>query len=350
MKILAIETSCDETSASIVKNGTEVLSNIIATQIDFHKKYGGIVPEIAARKHVEVINPIIQQALDKAKCKFKDLDAVAVTNGPGLIGCLIVGISAAKALAFSLDIPLIGINHLEGHIYANFIKVPRYQGIKGSRALKPRNLETLMPFICLLVSGGNTMIIKVTGHGKYKVLGQTRDDAVGECYDKVARFLGLGYPGGPIIDKLAKLGNPKAINFPRSMQDEKYGFDFSFSGLKTSVINHVKKSQVTSHKFQVNDICASFQQAAVDILVEKTIRAAKKHKIKRIALGGGVAANSQLRGQLQKQGQEEKIQIFIPPFEFCTDNAAMIGCAGYFNFKRKLKSDFKLRAIANLKF
>lgn len=330
--ILAIETSCDETSAAVVKDGTEILSNIVATQVEFHKKYGGIVPEIASRKHIEVINPIIQEALDKAKVKLKDLDAVAVTYGPGLVGSLIVGLCAAKAISYSLDIPLIGVNHLEGHIYANFItKKPKF------------------PFICLMVSGGHTMLVLVKDHGKYKVIGQTRDDAAGEAFDKVARFLKLGYPGGPIIDKLAKEGNPQAINFTRPMIND--GYDFSFSGIKTAVVTYVNKSQGTatfSRRFLAN-IVASFQQAAVDVLVAKSIRAAKEYNCKTIALAGGVAANSCLRKEMEEQGREQGQGIIIPPMSLCTDNAAMIGCTAYHHLKQKRISDFKLQAVASLK-
>lgn len=350
--ILAIETSCDETSAAVVKNGSstslgtsqEILSCVVSTQVEFHKKYGGVVPEIASRKHIEVVNPVIQQALDKAKIKQKDLDAVAVTYGPGLIGALLVGVCAAKAIAYSLDIPLIGINHLEGHIYANFLEVSRDQGIKASSSLKPRNLETLIPFpfVCLMVSGGHTMLVLVEDHGKYKVLGRTRDDAAGEAFDKVARFLKLGYPGGPIIDKLAKEGNPKAIEFKRPMMEKHFGYDFSFSGIKTAVVNFV--TQDSGHKTQ--DLVASFQQAVVDVLVDKTLRAAKEYNCKTICLAGGVAANSCLRSELQAKGKD--FNIVIPPLSLCTDNAAMIGCAAYYKLKSGETSQLDLRPVANL--
>lgn len=353
MIILAIETSCDETAAAVVKNGTQVLSNIIATQIDFHKKYGGIVPEIAARKHIEAITPVIEEALHQAKTKFKDLDAVAVTYGPGLVGSLIVGVCAAKAIAYAMEIPLLGVNHLEGHIYANFLEVSRDQGIKASSNSKPRSLDPSMPFICLLVSGGHTSLVLVKGHGKYKVLGQTRDDAAGEAFDKVARFLGLDYPGGPIIDKLAKQGNPKAIYFKRPMMESAFGFDFSFSGIKTAVVNYVNKNNVVAKPclpagrlaLPTADLVASFQQAIVDVLVDKTIRAAIKYKCQTICLGGGVAANSALREQLLKAGQEQGLNVKIPPLILCTDNAAMIGAAAYFNPK-KIK---ELGPMPNLK-
>jgi N6-L-threonylcarbamoyladenine synthase len=323
MKILAIETSCDETSAAVVADGKEVLSNIVASQVEFHKKYGGIVPEIASRKHIEVINPIIQEALEKAKTKFKDLDAVAVTHGPGLVGSLLTGICAAKAIAYSLKIPLIGVNHLEAHLYANFLTA------------KPK-----FPFICLIVSGGHTMLVLVKDHGEYQLLGRTRDDAAGEAFDKVARFLKLGYPGGPIIDKLAKEGNPDAVKFTRPMLSQ--GFDFSFSGIKTAVVNYVNRNP----KFVMRDIIASFQQAVVDVLVEKSIRAAKEFNCNTIALAGGVAANSKLRSDLQAKA---KVKVIVPPHVYCTDNAAMVGCAGYYHLKKKNVSDLKLEAVASLR-
>jgi N6-L-threonylcarbamoyladenine synthase len=330
MQILAIETSCDETSAAVVKDGSEVLSNVVASQVEFHKKYGGIVPELASRKHIEVISPIIQEALDKAGASFKDLDAIAVTYGPGLVGSLLVGLCAAKAIAWSLNLPLIGVNHLEGHIYANFL-LPSPQ----------------FPFICLLVSGGHTMLILVEDHGKYKTLGRTRDDAAGEAYDKVARFLNLGYPGGPIIDQLAKEGDPQAINFTRPMLAD--GYDFSFSGIKTAVVNFVNKNQETatfSRRF-LADLVASFQQAVVDVLVEKAVRAAKEFNCRSVALAGGVSANSLLRSQLKQRGEKEGLTVHIPPFEYCTDNAAMIGCAAYFKSRRGEIDDLGISPLAS---
>jgi len=342
MNILAIETSCDETSAAVVKDGPstslgaspEVLSNVVASQVEFHKKYGGIVPEIASRKHIEVINPIIKEALDQANITFKNVNAVAVTYGPGLVGSLLVGICAAKAIAWSLGVPLIGVNHLEGHIYANFLK---------SKLQNPK-----FPFICLIVSGGHTSLVLVKDHGKYKTLGRTRDDAAGEAYDKVARFLNLGYPGGPIIDQLAKEGNPHAIEFKRPMLEEEFGYDFSFSGIKTAVVNCVNKLQETAPinrgRF-LADLVSSFQQAVVDVLVEKSIRAAKEHDCKTVALAGGVSANSLLRKQLTEQCLANHLTTQIPSLEYCTDNAAMIGCAAY----HKKASDLKLSPVANAK-
>jgi len=342
MLILSIETSCDETSAAVVKDGSEIFSNIISSQVEFHKKYGGIVPEIASRKHIEVINPIIQEALDNAKVTFKDLDAVAVTHGPGLIGSLIVGLSAAKSIAYALNIPLIGINHLEAHIYANFLnRKPQTANCKTTENLK----NPKFPFICLVVSGGHTMLVVVEGHGKYKVIGRTRDDAAGEAFDKVARFLKIGYPGGPIIDKMAKEGNPTAINFTRPMLND--GFDFSFSGIKTAVVTHVKRNR--DFQSQVPDLVASFQQAIVDVLVTKTIRAAKKYKCKSIALAGGVSANSCLRKGIKEKGKEEGITVIIPPLILCTDNAAMVGARAYYLLKEGKTSDFDLAAVASLR-
>jgi len=327
MLILSIETSCDETSAAVVKNGSEVLSNVVASQVEFHKKYGGIVPEIASRKHIEVINPIIKEALDQANITFNDVNAVAVTYGPGLVGSLLVGICAAKAIAWSLGVPLIGVNHLEGHIYANFLK---------SKLQNPK-----FPFICLIVSGGHTSLVLVKDHGKYETLGRTRDDAAGEAYDKVARFLNLGYPGGPIIDKLAKEGNPRAIEFKRPMLEEEFGYDFSFSGIKTAVVNLATRDP----RLATRDIVASFQQAVVDVLVEKSIRAARAYNCESIALAGGVAANSALRNRLETKAKENELEVYTPPVKYCTDNAAMIGCAAY----HKKASDLKLSPVANAK-
>jgi N6-L-threonylcarbamoyladenine synthase len=334
MIILAVETSCDETAAAVVRDGQTVLSSVISSQIDFHRKYGGIVPELASRKHVEVISPIIQEALDTAGVGFKELAAVAVTYGPGLIGSLIVGLSAAKAIAWALGKPLIGVNHLEGHIYANFLGGSggnKREKEGGGGILLPTTPSSSLPipqfpFICLLVSGGHTMIIKVNGHGQYETIGRTRDDAAGEAYDKVARFLKLGYPGGPVIDKLAKEGDPKAINFTRPMLND--GYDFSFSGLKTAVVNLVSRTE--DRRLKTEDIAASFQQAVVDVLVEKTVRAALDHGCRTVTIAGGVSANSQLRQELKTKGETAGLNVSIPPFEYCTDNAAMIACAAYY--------------------
>jgi N6-L-threonylcarbamoyladenine synthase len=322
----------DGTSTSL-GTSPQVLSNVIASQIEFHKKYGGIVPEVASRKHIEVINLIIKEALDKAGKRFDDINAVAVTCGPGLVGSLLVGVCAAKAIAYSLNIPLIGINHLEGHIYANFLT--------NNSPLTTNHF----PFMCLMVSGGHTMIVEVKDHGKYKILGQTRDDAAGEAFDKVARLLGLGFPGGPIIDKLAKEGNPKAIEFKRPMIEDEFRYDFSFSGIKTAVVNYVHQA----NRRPVADIAASFQQSVVDVLVEKTIKAALNHNIKTVCLAGGVSANSQLRKQIKESGEEAGLTVIIPPFEYTTDNAAMIGCAAYYRSINNQFSDLALKPSAILK-
>jgi len=343
MKILAIETSCDETSAAVVENGSKILSNVVASQVEFHRKYGGIVPEVASRKHIEVIAAVVDQALTDAKIPLKKIDAVAATYGPGLVGSLIVGLNYAKAIAYALKKPFIPVNHIEGHIYANFLtpKPPKF------------------PFVCLVVSGGHTQLILVKDHRKYETLGRTRDDAAGEAFDKVARFLNIGYPGGPVIDEMAKKGNSKAIDFPRAMMDE--GCDFSFSGLKTAVVNYVKKKspnyqQPTTKRasgptdeLRIPDIVASFQQAAVDILVEKTIKAAKNKKVRWIALAGGVSANSRLREDLKKRAKEEGLDVSIPPLNLCTDNAAMIGSAGYHLIKKGKKSNLDIEAVSTLR-
>jgi len=347
MKILAIETSCDETSAAVVQNGKKILSNVVASQVEFHKKYGGIVPEVASRKHIEVIAAVVNQALSDAKISLKKIDAVAATYGPGLVGSLIVGLNYAKAFAYALKKPFIPVNHIEGHIYANFIKEIGDQRPE-TRKLKP-NLRSPVsnlsfPFVCLVVSGGHTQLVLIKGHGKYETLGRTRDDAAGEAFDKVARYLGIGYPGGPLIDRMSKKGNPKAIDFPRAMMDE--GYDFSFSGLKTSVVNYVKKNGMPK---KLEDLVASFQQAAVDILVEKTIRAAKNRRVKWIALAGGVSANSRLREDLRRRAEEEGFKVSIPPLDLCTDNAAMIGSAAHHLIKKAKKSNLDIEAVSTLR-
>lgn len=346
MKILAIETSCDETAAAVVEDGIKALSNIISSQTKFHEKYGGVVPEIASRKHIETISYVVKEAVDQAGTGFKDIDAVAVTFGPGLPGSLLVGLSYAKALAFSLGKPLLPVNHLEGHLYANFL-------LPSPQSLVP---GPSFPFICLIVSGGHTQIVLVKDHGKYGTLGRTRDDAAGEAYDKVARFLGLGYPGGPVIDKLSKEGDPDAIDFTRPMLDD--GYDFSFSGIKTAVVYYVKKmgtrpplslsgplpltkGETADRRegVQTADIAASFQKAVVETLVEKTIRAALEKGVKTAAIGGGVSANSYLRKRFAEECEKNGIKAVIPPFELCTDNAAMVGSAAYFRHKNGLPFD-----------
>lgn len=332
IKILAIESSCDETAAAVVVNGRELLSNIIASQIDIHNKFGGVVPEVASRKHVEVINAVVQQALEEAETDISDIDAVAVTYGPGLVGALLVGLQYAKGLAFSLKKPLIGVNHIEGHISANFIQ--------------HKNLEP--PFVCLVVSGGHTFIVHMKGYGDFEVIGKTRDDAAGEAYDKIARALGLGYPGGPAIDKLSREGNENAIKFPRAnFHDE--SLDFSFSGLKSAVLNYLNKMEMTGQEINKADVAASFQKAVVDVLTDNVIKTCRMRKVDKIAIAGGVASNTALRESLTKAGMVYGIQVLFPAPILCTDNAAMIGSAAYFEFMRGVRSSLNLNALPNLK-
>ena len=328
---LAIETSCDETSCAIIKDGREVLSNIISSQKDIHRKFGGVVPEIASRKHIESINNIIQEALDEANCTFNDIDIVGVTQGPGLVGALLVGISAAKSIAYALDKPLIGVNHMQGHISANYI---------AHKDLEP-------PFTCLIVSGGHTYLVQANSYTDYELVGRTRDDAAGEAFDKVARALGLSYPGGPIIDKLAKIGDKSAIDFPR-VYLESDSYDFSFSGIKTAVLNYLNQMKQKGQNIVVDDVAASFQEAVIEVLVEKAIKLAKERNSDKIVLAGGVAANEGLRNMLQSRGKEENIEILYPPTILCTDNAAMVGSAAYFNYRNGNISDYHLNVEPNL--
>lgn len=330
--ILAIESSCDETSAAIVKNGREVLANIISSQIDIHKRYGGVVPEIASRKHIEAIDVVIDDALNEANVKFTDIDAIAVTYGPGLVGALLVGLSEAKAIAFALNKPLIGVHHIEGHICANYIN----------------NMKWKPPFICLVVSGGHTHIVHVKSYNEFEIMGKTRDDAAGEAFDKVARAIGLCYPGGPQIDKLAKLGNSNSIEFPRIML-ENGSFDFSFSGLKSAVLNYINKCNMTNIEIIKEDVAASFQQAVADVLVEKTIKACKEKNVLKVAMAGGVSANSFIRKSMQEACDNMGIELNIPKPILCTDNAAMIGAAAYYEFINGAKFGMELNAYPNLK-
>ncbi len=313
--ILAIETSCDETAAAIIAEGKIILSNIVSSQVDFHRKFGGVVPEIASRKHVELINPVIAEACSQARVALKDLTALVVTLGPGLMGALLVGLAAAKSLSYATGLPLIGVNHLEGHIYANFLE---------HTDLKP-------PFISLVVSGGHTCLIYMEDHGRYELLGETLDDAAGEAFDKIAGFLKLGYPGGPIIDDLSKQGDPRAIKFPRAMLKTE-DYDFSLSGLKTAVLNHVTRLKERGEEIPLPDLCASFQAAIIDVQIHKTLRAAKERGVDKVVLGGGVAANSSLRERFRQEMEKVGMRLFYPSIPLCTDNAAMIACAGYYRW------------------
>lgn len=328
---LSIESSCDETAVAVLKNGREVLANIVSTQIELHKKFGGVVPEVASRKHIENIDAVYQEALDTAGIKAEDIDHIAVTYGPGLVGALLVGLSYAKALAFTLGIPLVGVNHMQGHINANYIQ---------HKDLKP-------PFITLVVSGGHTHLVEVKDYQNYEILGRTRDDASGEAFDKISRAMGLGYPGGPIIDKLAKQGNKHAIEFPRAYLDDSY--DFSFSGLKSAVLNYLNAQKMKKQEIVVEDVAASFQEAVVELLSTKAVNAAEEKGYKTIALSGGVAANSALREKITQMANEKGIEIKFPGLDLCTDNAAMIGCAGYHNFINGKIDDMSLNAVPNLK-
>ncbi len=330
--ILAIESSCDETAAAVLKNGREVLSNIISSQIPIHERYGGVVPEIASRNHVLNLPGVIDRALTESNCKFEDLSAIAVTYGPGLVGALLTGVSAAKAIAAARNLPLVGVNHIHGHIAANYIAHPE---------LEP-------PFVCLVASGGHSHIVYVKDYTEFEILGRTRDDAAGEAFDKIARVLGLGYPGGPKLEKLAKEGNPDAVAFPRvTFGDGCY--DFSFSGVKTAVINYIHRQEQKGEEIQKADLAASFQRAVVEALTEHTLKAAKEKGCKVITLAGGVSANGALRSSFDHATQKEGIRLYYPPLVLCTDNAAMIGCAGYYLYEKGIFSDGALNAVPNLK-
>lgn len=330
--ILAIESSCDETAASVVKNGREVLSNVISSQIELHKLYGGVVPEIASRKHIEKINQVIEEALSEAKVTLDDIDAIGVTYGPGLVGALLVGVAEAKAIAYAKNLPLVGVHHIEGHISANFIE----------------NKELEPPFVCLVVSGGHTHLVCVKDYGKYEIIGRTRDDAAGEAFDKVARAIGLGYPGGPKIDKLSKEGNPDAIVFPKAhINDAPY--DFSFSGVKSAVLNYINGCKMKGEDYNREDIAASFQKAVTDVLVENAMRAVKEYSTSKFAIAGGVASNSTLRAAMKKACEERNVEFYYPSPIFCTDNAAMIGVAAYYEYLNGTRHGWDLNAVPNLK-
>ncbi|HIQ91772.1 MAG TPA: tRNA (adenosine(37)-N6)-threonylcarbamoyltransferase complex transferase subunit TsaD [Candidatus Copromonas avistercoris] len=330
--ILAIESSCDETAAAVVKNGREVLSNIISSQIALHTLYGGVVPEIASRKHIEKINQVIEAALAEAKMTLEDMTAVAVTYGPGLVGALLVGVAEAKAIAYGAKKPLVGVHHIEGHVSANFIEHP--------------DLEP--PFVCLIVSGGHTHLVIVRDYGEFEIIGRTMDDAAGEAFDKVARAVGLGYPGGPKVDRAAKEGNPHAIEFPRARVGGSE-YDFSFSGMKSAVLNYINQAQMKGEAISVPDLCASFQNAVVDVLVSRAVAAAKEFGYDKLAIAGGVASNSALREGMRKACEREGLKLYYPSPIYCTDNAAMIGAAAYYEYINGARAGWDLNAVPNLK-
>lgn len=330
--ILAIESSCDETAAAVVKNGREVLSNVINTQIAIHTEYGGVVPEIASRKHIENINPVIKKALTDAGVTLDDIDAIGVTYGPGLVGALLVGVAEAKAIAFAMNKPLVGVHHIEGHISANYVE----------------NKELEPPFVALVVSGGHTHLVKVNDYGEYEIIGRTRDDAAGEAFDKVARAIGLGYPGGPKIDKLAKEGNPEAIEFPRAHVDDA-PYDFSFSGIKSAVLNYINSANMQGKEINRADVAASFQRAVVDALVSRAVKLAKECGMDKLAIAGGVASNSALRAAVQEECAKNNIRFYSPSPVLCTDNAAMIGAAAYYEYIKGVRHGYDLNAVPNLK-
>lgn len=354
MIILGVETSCDETAAACIKDGRQILSNIVASQDEIHKKYGGIVPELASRRHIELILPVIKESLEEVNLSFRDIEYIIVTQGPGLVGSLLIGLSTVKAISYALNIPFCGVNHIEGHIHAIFLceEYPEF------------------PFLALVVSGGHTSLFLVKDHGKYNLIARSRDDAAGEAFDKVAKVLGLGYPGGPIIEKYSRGIDDNRVVFPRAQMSDG-SLDFSFSGIKTAVFNHVKKrylqmgiltpeysgalndpffdSQSPLDKSEIASIAAAFQKAVIEDLVSKTLLVAKRLKVERIVITGGVAANGALRAKFKHETQENEMRVFMPPPNLCTDNAAMIACAGYYRILRGEKSDYKLNAVANLK-
>lgn len=329
---MAIESSCDETACAIIKNGHEICANVVSTQIKIHEKFGGVVPEVASRKHLEYIDIVIEEALSESGYTFDELDAVAVTMGPGLIGALLVGLSTAKGLAYAINKPLIGVHHIEGHIYANFLA----------------HQDITLPCICLVVSGGHTNIVKISEHGSYQILGQTVDDAAGEAFDKVARAIGLGYPGGPKIDKLAKEGNPKAIQFPRAKLDQP--LNFSFSGLKSAVLNYLNQAEMKQEAINRANVAASFQDSVVDVLCDHTMKAMEETGITTLLLAGGVSANSRLRERIDELCEKNGYKLYYPPLSLCTDNAAMIGAAAAYKYARNEFSGYNLNAVAQLPF
>lgn len=332
IKILAIESSCDETAAAVVVNGRDVRSNVISSQIDLHTLYGGVVPEIASRKHIEKINQVIEEALNKAEMTLDDIDAIGVTYGPGLVGALLVGVAEAKAISFARNIPLIGVHHIEGHISANYIE---------NKDLEP-------PFLCLVVSGGHTHLVRVADYGKYEILGKTRDDAAGEAFDKVARAIGLGYPGGPKIEKVSHEGDPVAIDFPRAKVADGV-YDFSFSGLKSAVLNYLNGCRMKGEEFIPADVAASFQKAVTDVLVERAMNAIDEYKVDKFAIAGGVASNGTLRKAMEEACAKKGVKFYHPSPILCTDNAAMIGAAAYYDFLAGKRAGMDLNAVPNLR-
>ncbi|RCW54224.1 O-sialoglycoprotein endopeptidase [Halanaerobium sp. ST460_2HS_T2] len=329
--ILALESSCDETAAAVNKNGLKVLANVVSSQVDLHKKFGGVVPEIASRKHLELLLPVIDQALAEAGIDFEDLDAVASTSGPGLVGGLLVTLTAAKTISLALNIPLIGVNHIAGHIYANFIANP----------------EIKKPLLCLTISGGHTDLLYFEDLRGYKILGRTVDDAAGEAFDKISRFLGLGYPGGPAIEKAARAGNEMAVDFPRADLGDSY--NFSFSGLKTAVMNYVNNEEQRGNELKINDLAASFQKAVVDSLTANLLQAVEKYDVESVVLSGGVAANQRLRSYIEEKLEENNLKLYYPPLELCTDNAAMIGAVAYYQYLERDFAPLSISADPSLK-
>jgi N6-L-threonylcarbamoyladenine synthase len=331
MRVLGIETSCDETAAAVVDDGLKILSSVLASQHEVHGRFGGVVPELASRAHLELLNPVVEEALGQAGTGWKEIEGVAVTQGPGLVGALLVGLAAAKAMALALDVPLIGVNHLEGHIFANFLE----HGPPDP------------PYVCLLVSGGHTMLVHMPQEHRYEVLGQTVDDAAGEAFDKVARFLGLGYPGGPVLDRLARDGDPEWVRFPRAMAGSG-DLDFSLSGLKTAVVRHVKAERAAGREPAVADLAASFQEAVVDVQVQKTMSAVEATGVKTVLLGGGVVANSRLRERMAQEAEGHGLRLLHPSPELCTDNAAMIASVGHFRLALGERSSYDIAAEPGL--
>jgi len=329
--VLGIETSCDETAVAVVADGCRILANLIASQTELHAQFGGVVPEVASRRHLETINPLLARALQEAGISWSQIDAVAVTQGPGLLGSLLVGVMTAKALAFALEVPLLAVNHLEAHIYANFLVTP----------------DLPFPLLCLVVSGGHTDLFYLPRHGEYRLLGRTRDDAAGEAFDKVARAMGLGYPGGPAIERAAAGGNPAAVPLPRAYLEEE-SYDFSFSGLKTAVVNYLARAARGGTGVNMADLAASFQQAVVEVLAEKVLRAADALRPAGIMLAGGVAANRALRETLLARAEPAGFRVHVPPPVLCTDNAAMVACTGYYKYLRGELAPLSVNAVANL--